>query len=166
MTDSADLRFSEHQATELARLILDELALARLLQHRLHQEFSLLGDASPQALADSAKQKSATLSRLNRQANSRLEWMELQQLPLADAFLQHPTIAARPQLQQLWQQLATQYQTNSNLSGQLSELVLKNRRRIQKRLEILRGQKDRSTILYTSQGTSQLNRSGGGYIEA
>ena len=152
---------------ELKQLLLNELALGRLLQHQLeHERTLLLGGPAAEALQGSAKAKSTTLQHLNHCANARLEWMDSHQLPLAEAFLQHPAVQAEPAVAILWQQLADQYRLNRDLSERMGELVLAARRRVQKRLEILHGQSERRQLLYNKQGQRHSLPAGRGYIQA
>ena len=166
MSKTPNLPLNDQQTGQLRALILAELAHARLLHHRLTDELTLLRHPNAEALQAAARRKSASLQHLSQLANERLQWLNEHQLPLAEAFLQHPTIQHHADIRSLWQQLAAWYERNRTMSARLSDIVLRNRRRVQQRLEILRGKKQQSTILYNKQGQSQLGGTGGGYISA
>lgn len=156
---------SQPDLNELDRLVLAELALGRLLQHQLDCEHEYLRRQDLLALQQGCQQKSSLLERINQQARQRLDWMQQQQLPTAEEFLQHPLITETPVLGQLWQQLAEQYRQNRQRSEQLSELVLAARHRVQQRLRLLRGP-SRSTLVYTQKGKTRGSNDTRGYLQA
>lgn len=166
MNSTANVYLPTPECHQLRQLLLDELALGRLLQHQLEQEGQLLARMEPEQLQRAGQSKSAILQRLNDQTKQRMDWMSQQQLPLAADFLQHPQIRQQPEIARLWQQLAAQYRHNRDRSIQLNELVLTAKRRIQQRIHILRGQPDRSPLLYTETGQGKSARRGQGYIQA
>ncbi|MCY0965914.1 flagellar export chaperone FlgN [Parathalassolituus penaei] len=150
---------------QLANLLLNELALGRLLQQQLDQEREHLRQQDLVALEQDCRRKSALLQKMNGLANERLTWMSEHQLPLAEHFLQHPSIREADNICQLWQQLATQYRHNRACSEQMNELVLTARRRVQQRLRLLRGT-PQSTLIYNSKGSTNSQSSSRGYLQA
>jgi len=166
MTESQQTTIAPEQVSKLRQLLMEELSHARLLHHRLSCERELLKTPDPAGLQEMARRKSASLQHLSQLANKRLQWMQQHKLPLADEFLQHPSIMHSSTLVELWQQLATWYEKNRQLSQILSEIVLTNRLRVQKRLQILQGKKDQTTLLYNKQGHSQQGGGKNGYISA
>ncbi|GGY39242.1 hypothetical protein GCM10011297_10560 [Bacterioplanes sanyensis] len=149
----------------LARYLHDELALNQRLQQLLHQEVDVLRQLQPEQLQPLQAPKQTLLAQIQQTANERLEWMTSQQLPHSPACLEHPDIANQDQILKLWQQLASAYDDNRQLSAQLTELVLVARHRTQQRLQILRGSNN-DPHLYNEQGQAKGVNKGQGYVQA
>lgn len=149
----------------LASLLKQELTLAVQLHQLMEQEQSALGANDLQALQELQPQSAQTVEQLRNQADLRLQWMKDQQLPLAAACLDHPSLQPAANIRRLWQTLEQQYLRNQKLSETLAEIVLTARFRTQQKLKILRGQQN-DPHLYNGKGQANHVPKGQGYIQA